>query len=112
MPDIPSHWTKEMDKFYNRVNEDVLDMDLDDILKKLPRSSNWSIDRADLYGGGEGEVIMDPGDSKLFFPFQVPKDHGTSLIKDAATVIKLATLPARLASHHQILFQINGCPIF
>lgn len=52
VPDIPSHWTREMDKFYNRVNEDVLDMDIDDVLKKLPRSSNWSIDRADLYGGG------------------------------------------------------------
>ena len=108
VPDIPSHWTKEMDKFYNRVNEDVLDMDLDDVFKKLPRSSNWSIDRADLYGGGEGEVFMDPGDSKLFFPFQVPKDHGTSQIKDAATVIKLVTLPARLGAHHQILYQNIG----
>ena len=55
VPDIPSHWTVEMDKFYNRVNEDVLDMDLDDVLKKLPRASNWNIDRADLYGGGEDE---------------------------------------------------------
>ena len=57
VPDIPSHWTKEMDKFYNRVNEDVLDMDLDDVLKKLPRSSNWSVDRADLYGGGKGNSL-------------------------------------------------------
>ena len=57
VPDIPSHWTKEMNTFYNRVNEDVLDMDLDDVLKKLPRSSNWSVDRADLYGGGKGNSL-------------------------------------------------------
>ena len=27
-------------------------MELDDVMRKLPRSSSWRIDRADLYGGG------------------------------------------------------------
>ena len=51
MPDIPSHWTQDMDQFYNEVDDKYLDVNIDDVLRKLPSDSNWDLDRADLYGG-------------------------------------------------------------
>ena len=52
MSDIPSHWTEEMSQFYNEVDDKYIDMELEDVLKKLPSKSNWEVRREDVYGGG------------------------------------------------------------
>ena len=51
MSDLPATWTREMDQFYNDVDEEMLDLDLDTVMRSLPADSNWEVDRADLYGG-------------------------------------------------------------
>ena len=52
MPDIPSTWSRDMDMFYNELDDRYLDMSIDDVLNKLPANANWDVDRADVYGGG------------------------------------------------------------
>jgi len=50
--EIPSSWTKEMDVFYNAVDEKYLDIELEDIFAEMPSNSQWPVDRADVYSGG------------------------------------------------------------
>jgi len=50
--ELPSSWTKEMDVFYNEVDEKYLDIELEDIFAEMPPNSQWPVDRADVYSGG------------------------------------------------------------
>jgi len=50
--ELPDSWTKEMDVFYNEVDEKYLDIELEDIFAEMPPNSQWPIDRADMYSGG------------------------------------------------------------
>jgi len=50
--DLPSSWTREMDAFYNAVDEKYLDIELEDIFAEMPSNSQWPVDRADVYSGG------------------------------------------------------------
>eukprot|EP00090_Calanus_glacialis_P047596 TRINITY_DN9960_c0_g1_i1.p1 TRINITY_DN9960_c0_g1~~TRINITY_DN9960_c0_g1_i1.p1 ORF type:complete len:796 (-),score=264.41 TRINITY_DN9960_c0_g1_i1:113-2500(-) len=50
--ELPSSWTKEMDAFYNEVDEKYLDIELEDIFAEMPPNSHWPVDRADVYSGG------------------------------------------------------------
>eukprot|EP00092_Neocalanus_flemingeri_P006884 GFUD01007431.1.p1 GENE.GFUD01007431.1~~GFUD01007431.1.p1 ORF type:complete len:797 (-),score=229.86 GFUD01007431.1:137-2527(-) len=52
MVDIPLSWTREMDAFYNNVDEKYLDIELEDIFAEMPPRSQWPVDRADVYSGG------------------------------------------------------------
>jgi len=50
---VPASWTKEMDSFYNDVDETFLDLDIEDIFSDMPTANtNWTIERSDVYGGG------------------------------------------------------------
>merc|ERR1712106_627119 len=49
---LPDSWTKEMDAFYNDVDEKYLDIELEDIFAEMPSNSQWPIDRSDVYSGG------------------------------------------------------------
>ena len=53
VPDTPAHWSREMSCFYNSVDEEVLETSLDQVLARLPATSSWTVDRADLYGGSK-----------------------------------------------------------
>ena len=49
--DLPSNWTRDMRKFYSEVDETYLELDLQQVLARLPTGREcWRIDRADLYG--------------------------------------------------------------
>jgi len=50
--ELPASWTKEMDAFYNDVDEKYLDIELEDIFAEMPPNSHWPIDRSDVYSGG------------------------------------------------------------
>merc|ERR1712179_15419 len=50
--ELPDSWTKEMDVFYNEVDEKYLDIELEDIFAEMPLNSQWPIDRSDVYSGG------------------------------------------------------------
>jgi hypothetical protein len=51
--ECPESWTREMDLFYNHVDRQLLDIDLDSVLARLdPSPEQWAVDRVDLYGGG------------------------------------------------------------
>ena len=57
--DLPSNWTKDMNKFYNEVDETYLDVDLKQVLAKLPQDKEyWRIDRTDVYGQSQGKTIL------------------------------------------------------
>ena len=57
--DLPSNWTKDMNKFYNEVDETYLDVDLKQVLAKLPQNKEyWKIDRTDVYGQSQGKTIV------------------------------------------------------
>merc|ERR1719319_1425419 len=45
-------WTEEMDKFYNDIIPENVDVELEDILEKIPNRANFDVSRADVYGGG------------------------------------------------------------
>lgn len=45
-------WTDQMDKFYNDIIPENVDVELEDILDKIPKRANFDINRADVYGGG------------------------------------------------------------
>ena len=48
--DVPRNWTREMRKFYNEVDETYLEVDLQQILDRLPTDREcWRVDRADVY---------------------------------------------------------------
>ena len=54
----PSHsassrsWNEAMDKFYNEVDLENVDVELEDILRTMPKTAKWAVDRVDVYGGG------------------------------------------------------------
>jgi len=50
--ELPDSWTKEMDVFYNEIDEKYLDIELEDIFAEMPSNSQWPIDRSDVYSGG------------------------------------------------------------
>ena len=41
-----------MDKFYNEVDLENVDVELEDILRTMPKTAKWAVDRVDVYGGG------------------------------------------------------------
>merc|ERR1719318_1098753 len=49
----PEVWTSGMEKFYNKVDEQLMDIDLDKVLSKMSQDpKDWPVDRCDVYGGG------------------------------------------------------------
>jgi len=45
-------WNEAMDKFYNEVDLENVDVELEDILRSMPKTAKWTVDRVDVYGGG------------------------------------------------------------
>jgi len=49
----PAIWTSGMEKFYNKVDEQLMDIDLDKVLDNMSQDpKKWTVDRCDIYGGG------------------------------------------------------------
>lgn len=49
----PAIWTSGMEKFYNKVDEELMDIDLDKVLDNMSQDpKKWTVDRCDVYGGG------------------------------------------------------------
>jgi len=49
----PAIWTSGMERFYNKVDEQLMDIDLDRVLDNMSQDpKKWTVDRCDIYGGG------------------------------------------------------------
>ena len=53
--DLPSNWTEKMINFYNEIDESLFNVDLRQVMARLPSDeAYWKIDRSDVYGSSQG----------------------------------------------------------
>ena len=95
-----------MDKFYNEVDLENVDVELEDILRTMPKTAKWTVDRVDVYGGGPTRrryfqvMIYENVSFKMFFliirrMISREEPDATTATSWAILLANVPTLPSR-----------------